>query len=71
VLIQRPGKDEEVVTPREKQPPCRNAPEYLIHCLTTGAPIEGFCSPEVSRDAQEILELGLRAADSGGLAVSN
>src|SRR5579872_1514455 len=65
VLIQRPGKDEETVTPRDKRPPYRNAPEYLIHCLTTGAPIEGFCSPEVSHDAQEILELGLRAANSG------
>ena len=26
---------------------------------------EGYCSPQVSRDAQEILEAGLRAADSG------
>ena len=65
VLIQRPGKPEEAITPPEKAAPYRNAPEYLIHCLETGQPIEGFCSPAVSRDAQEILELGLRAANSG------
>ena len=65
VLIQRPGKPEEAVTPAEKAAPMRSGPEYLLHCLENGLPIEGFCSPSVSRDAQEILELGLRAADSG------
>ena len=65
VLIQRPGKPEETVTPAEKAAPMRSGPEYLLHCLENGLPIEGFCSPSVSRDAQEILELGLRAADSG------
>ncbi len=65
VLIQRPGKPEEAIAPREKQAPLRSAPEYLLHCLETGRPVEGFCSPEVSRDAQVILEMGLRAADSG------
>ena len=65
ILIQRPGKDEEAITPPPTQAPYRTAPEYLIHCLETGQPIEGFCSPKVSRDAQEILEAGLRAADTG------
>src|SRR5262249_908706 len=65
VLIQRPGKEEEVVTPPALQAPRRNGPEYLIHCLETGSPIEGFCNAKVSRDAQEILEAGLRSADSG------
>ena len=65
VLIQRPGKPEEAIMPAEKAAPFRNAPEYLVHCLETAQPIEGFCSPATSRDAQEILELGLRAADSG------
>lgn len=65
VLIQRPGKEEARRTPSPTQAPYRSGPEYLIHCLETGRPIEGFCSPQVSRDAQEILEAGLRAADSG------
>jgi predicted dehydrogenase len=65
LLIQRPGKDEEAVTPAEKVAPFRSGPEYLIHCIETGRPVEGFCSPETSRIAQEILELGLRASDSG------
>lgn len=43
----------------------RNAAEYLIHCLDTGAPIEGLCCPRISRNAQEILEAGLVSADSG------
>ena len=65
VLIQRPGKNEEAVTPPETQYPHRSAPEYLIHCLENNLPIEGFCSPFVSRNAQEILEAGLRAANTG------
>ncbi len=65
VLIQRPGKAEESVTPPALVAPFRHGPEYLLHCLETGRPVEGFCSPEVSRVAQEILELGLRASDSG------
>jgi predicted dehydrogenase len=65
VLIQRPDKEEEVVAPPEKVAPYRNGPEYLIHCIETGQSVEGFCSPSTSRDAQEILELGLRAAVTG------
>jgi predicted dehydrogenase len=65
LLLQRPGKDRERLTPPPTTAPRRSAPEHLIHCLETGAPIEGFCSAKVSRDAQEILEAGLRSADSG------
>ncbi len=65
VLIQRPGKPEEILDPPTTRPPYRSAPEYLLSCLQAGRPIEGFCSPEVSRDAQMILEAGLRAADTG------
>lgn len=36
----------------------KNGAEYLMHCLDTGAEIEGLCSPEISRDAQELLERG-------------
>ena len=65
VLIQRPGKDEEAITPPDMVAPMRSGPEYLIHCIETGQPIEGFCSPSTSRNAQEILDLGLRAANTG------
>ncbi len=34
----------------------RNAPEYFVDCLLRERPVEGLVSPEVSRDAQEILE---------------
>jgi len=65
VLIQRPGKDEEAVAPPDKVAPMQNGPEYLVHCIETGQPVEGFCSPENSLIAQEILELGLRASNTG------
>jgi predicted dehydrogenase len=65
ILIQRPGKPEQEITPPETVYPHRSGPEYLIHCIEHNLPIEGYCSPHVSRDAQEILEAGLRAADTG------
>ncbi len=65
VVILRPGKDTETITPPPTEAPYRNAAEYFLHCLETGAPIEGVCAPAVSRDAQEILEAGKRAADTG------
>lgn len=65
LIIQRPDKDTETIDAPATQEPHRSGPEYLLHCLETGAPIEGFCSASVSRDAQEILEAGKRAADSG------
>lgn len=64
IVISRPGKEIETITPPELVAPYRSAPEYLIYCLENGKPIEGFCSPYVSRDAQEILEAGLRAANT-------
>lgn len=65
VIIQHPGKDAETIDAPTPQEPHRNGPEYLLHCLESGEPITGFCSAEVSRDAQEILEAGKRAADTG------
>jgi len=65
VLWQRPDHELEILTPPATIAPRRNGPEYLIHCIETGEPVEGFCSPKASRDAQEILEAGLRSADSG------
>ena len=65
VLIQRPGKPEESFAPAPTEAPYRSGPEYLIHCIENQLPIEGYCSPQISRNAQEILEAGLRAADTG------
>jgi predicted dehydrogenase len=65
LIIQRPGQEAETVEAPPTHAPRRSGPEYFIHCLETGAPIEGFCSMEVSRNAQEILEAGKRAADTG------
>lgn len=64
VLIQQDGKQFTIEAP-PTVPPHTSGPEYLLHCLTTGEQPEGFCSMSVSRDAQEILEAGKRAADTG------
>ncbi|HEX8234765.1 MAG TPA: Gfo/Idh/MocA family oxidoreductase [Abditibacteriaceae bacterium] len=64
LILQTPG-NVETITPQALQSPRSNGPEYFIHCLESGEPIEGFCSMQVSRDAQEILEAGKRAADTG------
>jgi predicted dehydrogenase len=42
-----------------------NATNYFLSRISQGLPIEGLCSAEVSRDAQEILEAGLRSASEG------
>lgn len=65
VVIQRTGQEPEALEPRPPESPMCSGPEYLINCLETGEPIQGFCSMKVSRDAQEILEAGKRAADTG------
>lgn len=64
VILQTNGK-QTVIDPPPTVAPRRNGPEYMMHCLLTGEPPEGFCSMEVSRDAQEILEAGKLAADTG------
>lgn len=47
------------------EPGRRNGAEYFVSCLRSGSPVEGPCSAETSRLAQEILEAGLRSAESG------
>lgn len=42
-----------------------NASNYFLHCISQGKAIEGICSAEVSRDAQEILEAGILSASQG------
>ena len=64
--IQTPAdKDARPVTPDPRPTYLSNGPRYLLHCIETGAAIEGMCSPVVSRNAQEILEAGLISADTG------
>jgi predicted dehydrogenase len=65
ILLSRPGHETETITPPELIYPYRSGPEYLLYCIESQAPIEGLCSPIVSRDAQEILDAGLRSADEG------
>ncbi|MGQ9629184.1 MAG: hypothetical protein ACUVXI_02580 [bacterium] len=43
----------------------RSGPEYFLSRIEAGKAIEGPCSAEISRDAQEILEAGLRSAERG------
>jgi len=43
----------------------RNATNYFLHCITQNKPVEGMCSAEVGRDAQEILEAGLLSSTNG------
>jgi len=65
VVIHRPGREPETIEPEPLKEPMRSAPEYFLHCLTTGEELTGFCSAAISRDAQEILEAGLRSAHTG------
>ncbi len=65
LLWQSPGKPTEEITPPATVAPHRNAAEYIIHCIETKSPVEGYCSPVNGRNAQEILEAGLLAANSG------
>jgi predicted dehydrogenase len=46
-------------------PHMRHASAHFLYCLATGQAFTGLCSDRVGRDAQEILEAGLRAANAG------
>jgi len=65
VLLWLPGKQVREI----KAPPLpaghRNAAEYMLWAIRNRKRIVGPCSPEVSRDAQEIIEAGIRASASG------
>lgn len=43
----------------------RSGPDYFTHCLLHDEPFEGMVSPQVSRDAQEILDAGLESMRTG------
>jgi len=57
--------DPDWLVPETPAPGRRNGAEYLVSCLRSGTPVDGFCSAETSRGAQEILEAGLRSVASG------
>jgi len=42
-----------------------NGTEYFLSSIIEGRPIDGLCSAEVGRDAQEILEAGLASSQRG------
>jgi predicted dehydrogenase len=65
VRLRRVGEEEKTVEAKPLPEGRRNGPEYLVTCLETGQNVEGMCSAEVSRDAQEILEAGLISANTG------
>jgi len=50
----------DVPEPKEE---LKNATNYFLSCINKNLSIEGLCSPEVGRDAQEILEAGLISAE--------
>ncbi len=43
----------------------RSASSHFIHCIQTGEDFYDFCDQQICRDAQEILEAGLRSATKG------
>ena len=43
----------------------KSAPAYFTYCLLNDLPFEGIVSPEIARDAQEVLEAGLMSMDEG------
>lgn len=56
------GREVEVPALPESE---RNPAAYLLSRIEAGLPVEGLCSPHVCRDAQEILEAGVIAAETG------
>ena len=65
VILQRQGEEPRTLDVRPLLEGERNGPEYLLRVLEEGRHVEGMCSAEVSRNAQEILEAGIRSADEG------
>ncbi len=67
LLLQRPGANEVEINVPALESPWRSGPEAILHYAATGAAIEGFCSPIVSRNAQEILQAGLDSSNTGSI----
>ena len=65
VRLGRLNREPEWVDADRPSPGKRNGAEYLVSCLRSGTPVEGMCSAETSRTAQEILQRGLESAQQG------
>jgi predicted dehydrogenase len=65
IRLSRLNREPEFFEPDQPAPGRRNGAEYLVSCLRAGVPVEGMCSAETSRIAQEILQRGLESAQSG------
>jgi len=65
IRLARRDRDVEWIDLDPVAPGKRNGAEYLVSCLRSGTPVEGMCSAETSRNAQEILQRGLESAQSG------
>ena len=61
-LQTRECPEQHVIPADELQPPMRNPVEYVVHCLTTDAPIEGPLSTELSRIGQQIVDTAMLSA---------
>lgn len=57
--------DTETITAAAMPDHFASAPAYFTHCLLHDEPFQGIVSPELSRDAQEILEAGLASMAQG------
>ncbi len=57
--------DTETITAPDLPAHYASAPAYFTHCLLHDEPFQGIVSPELSRDAQEILEAGLASMAQG------
>ncbi len=69
LLATREHEDGIVVDVPEAPAHVQSGSAYFLHCIANDLAIEGICSAEVGRDAQEILEAGLLSSGSG-MAVS-
>lgn len=66
LLLATREHDEGIVIDLPQSPAeLRSATAYFLHCIANDLPVEGICSPDVGRDAQEILEAGLLSATYG------
>jgi predicted dehydrogenase len=63
--LARLDREPEFIDADPPSPGKRNGAEYLLSCLRSGTPVEGMCSAETSRNAQEILQRGLESAQTG------
>jgi predicted dehydrogenase len=65
VRLGRLNREPEWIEPDPPSPGRRNGAEYLVSSLRAGTPVEGMCSAQTSRTAQEILQRGLESAQQG------